>query len=248
MPAELVKQERGEMQVATPMQMIQSAFAAAIQQGAALEVVDRILKAQKEMMDHQEVTAFNDSLARIQAKIKRVMPDSDNPQTRSKYASFAALDRVVRPLYVAEGMALSFDTAEIDKPDMVRVVCDASLGGYTRRFHIDMPADGKGAKGGDVMTRTHATGSAVQYGKRYLELMIFNIAIGKDDDGNAAGGDAMPESTLDEWLDAMRQADTRDQLQRIYTDAFKAAKAISDRDAMAELTRVKDDRKAVLRG
>ena len=49
-----------------------------------------------------------------------------------------------------------------------------------------MPADGKGAKGGDVMTKTHAHVSATSYGKRVLLGMIFNIATGNDDDGNAA--------------------------------------------------------------
>jgi hypothetical protein len=38
------------------------------------------------------------------------------------------------------------------------------------------------------MTRTHAMGSAVTYGRRYLLQMIFNIVPGADDDGNAAGG------------------------------------------------------------
>ena len=51
-----------------------------------------------------------------------------------------------------------------------------------------MPADGKGARGNDVMTKTHATGSAVSYGMRYLLRMIFNISVGEhDDDGNLAG-------------------------------------------------------------
>ena len=36
------------------------------------------------------------------------------------------------------------------------------------------------------MTKTHAAGSALTYGQRYLLKMIFNIAIGSDDDGNAA--------------------------------------------------------------
>jgi hypothetical protein len=50
-----------------------------------------------------------------------------------------------------------------------------------------MPADGKGARGNDVMTKTHATGSAVSYGMRYLLKMIFNVSSGEaDDDGNAA--------------------------------------------------------------
>src|SRR5262245_66125437 len=58
--------------------------------------------------------------------------------------------------------------------------------GYSKSYHLDQPADGKGAKGGDVMTRTHATGSALTYGQRNLTKMIFNIAVSKDDDGNAA--------------------------------------------------------------
>jgi hypothetical protein len=56
-----------------------------------------------------------------------------------------------------------------------------------------MPVDGKGARGGDVMTKTHAMGSGVSYGMRYLLRMIFNLAIDYDDDGNAAGGGAKLE-------------------------------------------------------
>lgn len=37
------------------------------------------------------------------------------------------------------------------------------------------------------MTKTHAMGSGVSYGMRYLLRMIFNLAIDQDDDGNAAG-------------------------------------------------------------
>jgi hypothetical protein len=48
-----------------------------------------------------------------------------------------------------------------------------------------MPTDGKGAKGGDVMTKTHAAGAGMQYGMRYLLKGIFNVAIGEEDkDGN----------------------------------------------------------------
>ena len=67
------------------------------------------------------------------------------------------------------------------------MTCTVAKGGFSRVYHIDMPADGKGAKGGDVMTKTHATGAAVSYGMRYLLKMIFNVAVGEDDDdGNLA--------------------------------------------------------------
>ena len=85
-------------------------------------------------------------------------------------------------------------------------------GGGERTYHIDMPADGKGAKGGDVMTKTHAMGSAVQYGMRYLLKMIFNIAIGDDDDdGNAAGGQAAaPVKVINKAQGAALEALCRD--------------------------------------
>lgn len=51
-----------------------------------------------------------------------------------------------------------------------------------------------------IKTKTHATGSAVSYGMRYLLKMIFNIAVSdRDDDGNAAaqtgGGVITPEQS-----------------------------------------------------
>ncbi len=81
-----------------------------------------------------------------------------------------------------------FDTEDGAADNEVRVVCDVMhTSGHVKRYHVNMPADGKGAKGNDVMTKTHATGSALSYGKRYLVQGIFNLAIGKDDDGNVAG-------------------------------------------------------------
>jgi hypothetical protein len=43
-----------------------------------------------------------------------------------------------------------------------------------------------------MMTLTHATASATQYGKRYSLGMAFNISIDKDDDGNAASPQHRP--------------------------------------------------------
>jgi hypothetical protein len=60
-----------------------------------------------------------------------------------------------------------------------------------------MPIDTKGARGGDVMTRTHATGSAYTYGKRYLLIGMFNLSIDDDDDGNSAGRRAAPQIRRD---------------------------------------------------
>ena len=149
-------------------------------------------------------TEYNISMSLAQEEMKGIRANSNNPSTRSKYASYGALDKAIRSIYTKHGFALSFDTGDAPKPDDVRLMCMVShRGGHMQEHHIDMPADGKGAKGGDVMSRTHATGAAATYGTRYLVIMVFNLAILKDNDGNDAGERAK------DWTDmAIQQLNT----------------------------------------
>jgi len=158
-----------------------------------VDKMERLMAMHERVLARQAETAFNDSMTEAQSEIGRVAADRENKQTRSWYATYAALDRAVRPVYTKYGFSLSFDTGDAAE-GYVRVLCHvAHKSGHSRTYKADMPADGKGAKGGDVMTKTHAAGSAMQYGQRYLLKLIFNIAIGvdpDDDDGNAAGEEA----------------------------------------------------------
>jgi hypothetical protein len=142
------------------------------------------------VQDEQARKEFAAAMVTAQAAMKPVRKDAENPQTRSKYASFDALDRAIRDIYTSHGFAISYNT-ETNSPDSLNVVANVMhASGYERRYEILMPADGKGAKGGDVMTKTHATGSAFQYGRRYLLAGIFNLATTtRDDDGNRANGE-----------------------------------------------------------
>jgi ERF superfamily len=139
--------------------------------------------------DRQASRMFDLGMNEAQAQMKAVAADAKNPATNSKYATYPALDAVLRPIYTTHGFSLSFNTAKCDIPDAILVTCRVSKGGHSRDYEIPMPADGKGARGADVMTKTHATGSAVSYGMRYLLKMIFNIAVDSDDDGNKASAD-----------------------------------------------------------
>lgn len=151
------------------------------------------LQALLDMRESEEMRraekAFNSAMVRAQSEMMPVVADASNPQTRSRYATYAALDRAIKPHYTAHGLAPSFGTEPVAEAGMMRIVgILGHLDGFARRYQIDMPIDTKGARGGDVMTRTHATGSALTYGKRYLLIAMFNLAIEEDDDGNAAGG------------------------------------------------------------
>lgn len=159
---------------------------AALNPNVDVDKMRALLEMKKEIDAHQAEIEFNQAMQKCQSEIGRIAANKRNTQTNSDYADYAALDRVVRPVYTSNGFSLSFNTGEI-AADIVDVICYVShSGGHTRKYHAPMPADGKGPKGGDVMTKTHAAGSAMQYGMRYLLKLIFNIAIGKDDDGNGA--------------------------------------------------------------
>jgi len=217
-----------------PMEMIQRAFESAIANGAGMEVVDRILAQQREMIDYNDRMAFNDALRRIQDKLQPIVKDKRNPDTNSPYASAEAVDKAIEDLLKEERMSLSFEPEPHPLPDMVRIVGILSLGAYSKRYPLDMPADGKGAKGGGVMSRTHATGSAITYGKRYLKNMIFNLRFKeRDDDGNAAAGtqEVMPEHIVEEWIEAMKQAPDLDSLKGVFSDCWARAKKIKDASA-----------------
>lgn len=236
-----VAQVAATVQPTTPMGLIQSALAS----GAGMETIERLVALQEHMLAREAETAFNAAMARAQARMGRVAADSNNPQTKSKYASYAALDKELRPIYTEEGFALSFDTKKGDSETM-DVLCHVShAAGHTRTYQVNMPTDGKGAKGGDVMTKTHATGSAATYGMRYLLKLIFNVAIGENDNDGNQGSD-MPEDVFQGHLKNIRESRTMDELVKFYTAAYKA----SNRDKVTQnaLIKAKDERKAELRG
>ena len=173
---------------------------------ADLSKMERLLEMRERIVTQEVLTRFNNAMSAAQSEMTQVSVDAANPQTKSRYASFAAIDRALRPIYTRHGFSISFDEGEDIGPERIRVLAYVAAGGHSRTYHLDMPADGKGAKGGDVMTKTHATGSAVTYGRRYLLMMIFNIAVGDDDDGNAAGRKPRSETVNADQVDALQQA------------------------------------------
>lgn len=151
-----------------------------------IEKMERLMAMHERITARQAEAAFSTAMSAAQAEMKRVSADATNPQTRSDYASYGKLDSVLRPIYTRHGFSLTFSDGETTKPEHVRVMCLVRhTAGHKETHWKDMPADGKGAKGGDVMTKTHAAGAAQQYGMRYLLKGIFNVAIGENDnDGN----------------------------------------------------------------
>jgi hypothetical protein len=197
----------------------------------------------KELARSAEVE-FNLAMNAVQSELGRIAPDLNNPQTKSKYASYAALDRVIRPIYTRHGFSLSFDSGDSTIAETVVAFCYVShSAGHTRKYQSPpMPSDGKGAKGGDVMTKTHATGAAMSYAMRYLLKFIFNIAVGEDDtDGNGE---------VAEWLktyfERMANCKSLETLQAVYKEAYRAADERGDTASLQKIVgKMSEEKKRV---
>lgn len=236
----LTKQQDTQIRVANQTSSVLSVIErAASDPNVDVVKMEKLLDMQERVLLKQQEAEFFAALNACQRGMGRVAADCSNNQTRSKYASYAALDRALRPIYTDQGMSLSFDTETAERDGMIRVLCYVShTNGFTKRYSVDMPADGKGAKGGDVMTKTHATGAAMSYGMRYLLKMIFNVAIGEDDtDGNMPG----------DWLadvKAINEAKDLGALKTVYASAFNKWKG--NRQAITDINTAKDNMKRQL--
>lgn len=198
-----------EVQVAAeahaPRSMVEVIANAVMDPRVDPEKMERLFALQEKVLAREAEAAFNVAMTKAQSEMGRISADKTNSQTSSAYASYGQLDRALRPVYTDNGFSLSFDT-EPAAEGMVGVKCYVSHdAGHTRTYRAMVPSDGKGARGNDVMTKTHAFGSGASYGMRYLLKMIFNVAIGEDDDdGNGANG------TPTEYVTEKQAAEMRD--------------------------------------
>lgn len=151
-----------------------------------IDKMKALMQMHREINAQKALEAFGAAMSAAQAEMGPISVDAFNPQTKSKYASYAQLDRALRPIYTKHGFALSFNEGDTDKPNTVRMLCKVThSAGHVEPYKKDMDASGKGAKGGDVMTVNHAIGAAQAYAMRYILKAVFNVSTGEEDkDGN----------------------------------------------------------------
>lgn len=249
----LAEQKARAIEPMAPMEMIQIAFQKALESGGpdALAVADRILEQMQKQRDYEDRDRFNASLLRIQKQLKRIPKRGWNKSTDSTFALPEDVDAEIQGRMQAEGMSLSFEPEANPQPNMVTIIGILSQGAYSRRYPLPMPCDGQGAKGGGVMTRTHATGSAITYAKRYLKNMIFDLGFKeKDDDGNKAAGrkaGRLSEPENLQHLGYISQAGNMEDLAKVYRAAQTAADEIGDTVSTLEFANAKRERVISLR-
>lgn len=162
----------------------------AVSPDVPVDKLERLLAMQERIMAKKAEDEFNAAMLLAQSEMRPVATNAENTHTRSRYATFAQLDKALRPVYNAHGFSLSFGEGDSAKPDHIRVLCYVThRGGHTRLYSKDVSTDATGPQGKALMTKAQASGNAQSYGMRYLLKGIFNVLIGEDDDdGNMGRG------------------------------------------------------------
>jgi hypothetical protein len=181
---------------------------------ASVEALERML-AMKERIDdrrleeqkREQQQAYYTAMATCQSKLKVVVKNKENKHTGSRYADLAALAESVDPVIHAHGFTLSFQPAGMnDKGEQLIKWTVAHSAGHIESDVAAVPVDAAGSQGKVNKTPMQAFGSTNSYGRRYLKLMLFDIATGDDNDGNAAGTTFIKEDKVDELLDLAEKA------------------------------------------
>lgn len=151
-----------------------------------VDKLERLLAMQERVLEREAEQAFNAALREAQDEIQPIVRNKTNSSTSSTYADLERVSDSIDPVLRRHGFSSSFGTADCPLPGHYRVTCRLShVGGHHRDYQADVPADTAGVKGTPTKTATHGFGSALSYGRRYLKLLIADVAT-TDDDGRAA--------------------------------------------------------------
>ena len=217
-----------------------------------IERLERLLDMQERVAAQNARAEFARAKAAAQAAMAPVLRKAQNTQTRSTYARLDDIARTIGPVISEHGFAPTFSQGEAPSPDYVRICCELMhSGGHSEQYHMDVPVDGAGMKGMQNKTRTHAYGSTMTYGRRYLTLSIWDIATTDDDDGNAAGSGTITAEQFIELRDLMIASEANEDAFLSYLgvtslDALPAAKFARARQALLQKKQhVASGRKAV---
>jgi len=152
-----------------------------------LERLQTMMEMQERYEDRKAKLQFSEALTAAKIEMPQVLTNQYNSQTKSRYSDLAAIDRGISPVITKHGFTMSFYPEKSSMENHYGVGCTLSHnGGHDKEYHADIPADNAGIKGTVNKTGTHAFGSSMSYGRRYLKTMIFDVST-VDDDGNAAG-------------------------------------------------------------
>ena len=173
---------------ALPVQQVLTAImSAASDPNVDVAKMRELLGLQKELMAMQAEQQFTEAFQRLSRDLPRIKKNGSveyKGKEAFRFATWDAIDAVIRPLLEREGFILSFDSSQRQGEGGGAVVTGtlSHVGGHRRSASIPLALDGSGGK-----NSIQGMGSTISYGKRYCATMLLNLVTAEDDDGHKGG-------------------------------------------------------------
>ncbi|MFA7279567.1 MAG: ERF family protein [Sterolibacterium sp.] len=227
----------------TPMHMLQIA----VQQGADLDKLQKLMELQERWEANEARKAFNLAFTAFKSEAVRVLKTksvTDGPLRGKSYAELYTVVNAVTPALSQHGLSASWKLSK-DEKDWIEVTCTIRHTlGHFEAVSMGGPPDAGGAK-----SAIQARASTISYLERYTLKAICGVAEqGDDKDGGRPPQGGMDEGQIADFIAAFDAAEDLQTLQDAFSKAYKAAQAEKDQAAMRTLTRAKDARKAAMQG
>ena len=173
----------GEQQIARPEPTFLEVIAAAARDPHVDVAKMTELLALKERIEAREAEkAFTAAMNRVQSSVPVITKNRKiivKGALRSKYAALEDIDKVIRPLIIAEGFSLFYSTEDAPKGTKLVLTVKHRLG-HKEDFDLTLPIDKS-----DFRSEVQNVASTVSFGRRLLVCMAFNIiTFDSDLDGN----------------------------------------------------------------
>lgn len=207
---------------------------------ANLDTVQQMLALQERWESKQAEKAFNVAFADFKSEAVSIVKNvtvKDGPLKDKKYADLFGVVSIITPAMSKHGLSHSWKLTK-DEPTWMEVTCVIRhvLG---HRVSVSMGAAPDTGPGRNAI---QARGSAKSYLERYTLLAAIGMAATDEDND---GSDVLSPA-VQALLDDISKAGDMQDLQNLFTAAYKTGQKAKDRRAMAAYIEAKDKRKAEL--
>jgi hypothetical protein len=226
----------------TPLGILQIA----VQQGANVDKLAKLLELQERWQANQARQAYNAAMAKFKQKPPKITKNKHVKSDDTEY-DHATLDHVTEAITETLSAVGISHTWKMCQSPQISVTCVLTHEmGHSEETTLTASPDTSGSK-----NSIQAIGSTVTYLQRYTLLAAVGLAAaGTDNDGRAADEERKPktsEERVAECLSWIKEAPDLIALQRNFVGACQEAQKINDKDAEAQYIKAKDQRKRVLR-
>lgn len=176
----------------------------AIEKGFDAAQLSHLMDLQERFEKNQAAKAFAEAMTRFQASchnvLKRRTADAAG-KFSYKYASFDDIMKEIGPHLAECGLAVTFQIAETQKPNILKITCHIRHGIHVEATDSFVPIPAM------TVNDTQKFGAAVSYGKRYVLCAALNIVTTDVDDDATGLADVIPPSQVEELRELLWQKD-----------------------------------------